>query len=436
LPVLFERDNPENETGIDHINFDTKHVRIIVIDINLRESQNTQDAKILYPTIESVLKKLNPVGPYYLIFWSRYKALPEEIVNYFSARSKDEITAPIGWGYLDKTEFQDDEDIEKLKETISNLIGEVCVFRLLLGWENRTSQAASQTLSDIYQIASSQNDNGWKIDDTKEKLIALLTHVAHGAIGHKNSVDLTNHAVETGLLPILEDNFLGMTSDEDIQTLNVEWKECLIKLGDTRALEDLSDEDLSNLNAFYNLEEVTAEYSKCKRGVFVTLADDVKEDRELFCSLFGSENSYKKLVAEEFLFNNDIGNKKFRNDLRGKIKLGWLEVGAACDHAQRKNRLHKYLLSALVPLECLEMVCKNSDSGISRKAHEGVYRSPLLQYKDEQYVLLVSFRYSAGLHQDSSVLDEPIFRLKEQIINEIAFTWSKHSIRPGITSFN
>lgn len=135
------------------------------------------------------------------------------------------------------------------------------------------------------------------------------------------------------------------------------------------------------------------------------------------------------------MFNTEVGDKEFRNKARENIIFGWLEVGAACDHAQKKNRLHRYLLSALIPSEFLEMICKKSEDGVSRKAHGGMYRSPLLLYKGEQYVLLASFRYTTGLHIDSDVLDKPMFRLKEQIINEIAFAWSQHSIRPGITSF-
>lgn len=435
LPILYERNNPNNETGIDHVISDTKHARIIVLDINLRESLDTQNAKNLYPTIEKVLEKLNPIGPYYLIFWSRYNNLPEQIITLLSARSKNVIMAPIGWGYLDKTEFQNENNPGELRDKLLERIDDVCIFRLLLEWEDRTNHAASHTLSDLYKIAATPSDNGWKMEETKKKLITLVTHIAHESVGHKNSKDSANHAVETGLLPILEDNLLGMTSDEDSDSLNEKWGKCLEKLGDTRTIDALSKEDISGLNTFYNLEEVPEGYPKCKRGVFVTLSGGVVDDQNSFDSLFGKDNTCKKLVTEEFLFNTNVRDKKFRKEARKKIILGWLEVGAACDHAQHKNRLHRYLFSALVPSKYLEMVCDNSKSKMSLKAHDGIYRSPLFQYKKEQYVLLASFRYTSGLHSDSYVLDKPIFRLKEQIINEIAFAWSKHSIRPGITSF-
>ena len=168
LPILFERENPENSTGIDHTSdFNTKHARIIVLDINLREISNTQNAKNLYPTIEDVLKKLNPQGPYYLIFWTRYENLPKEIIDLIHERSKDIIRAPIGWGFLDKTDFEFPEEPEVLKGKLLNLIKKESIFNLLLQWENRTNYAASETLSSLYQIAALSHDNGWQMNENE-----------------------------------------------------------------------------------------------------------------------------------------------------------------------------------------------------------------------------------------------------------------------------
>lgn len=438
LPIVFDRNNPDNVSGIDHIAFDTSHARIIALDINLRESPDTKNAKALYPTIEAVLKKLKPSGPYYLIFWSKYKDLPREIIELLTTRSKDEVVAPLGWGFLDKLDFQASDPPDELRKKLLELVNQVCIFRLLLGWENRTSFAASYTLSELYKIAATSHDNGWNIQGTNEKLITLLTHVAHESVGHKNAKNTANHAVEAGLLPILEDRLLGMTSEGEVGTLNDEWAGCLKKLGSGKDLEALTEEDIANLNTFYNLEEVPSTYSKIKRGVFVRLKEPSCKpmiSARFFSRIFGKGNSYNNLITEEFLFNTEARDKKFRDEARKNLILGWLEIGATCDHDQQKNRLHRFLLSALVPLEYSEMTCKKRESGMSLTAHEGIYRSPVLQYQGKQYIMLISFRYTTGLHKDSCILDEPLFRLKEQIINAVAFAWSKHSIRPGITSF-
>ncbi len=224
LPILYKED-PDNVTGVDHVVADTRHARIIALDINLKDAGGTLDAKILYVAIADVLEKLAPTGPYYLVFWSRHKNLPDEIVTLLE-RPESNISAPIGYGYLDKTDFLQ-ADSADLREELLKLINEVCIFRLMLGWEQRTSHAASYTLSNLYQIAAAPHDNGWKMEETKKKLITLVTHIAHESVGHKNSKDSVNHAVERGLLPILEDKLLGMTSDKDSDSLNDEWGKCL-----------------------------------------------------------------------------------------------------------------------------------------------------------------------------------------------------------------
>lgn len=429
LPILYKQE-PDNVSGIDHVNADTKNARIIALDINLTNVGGVPEAKALYGAIASVLEKLAPVGPYYLVFWSRHKNLPDELIALFR-RPENNISAPIGYGFLDKSDFLEEDSID-LKEELFKLINEVCIFRLMLGWELRTNYAASHTLSNLYRIAATPHDNGWKREETKEKLITLLIHIAHESVGHKNSKDSANHAVETGLLPILEDNLLGMTSDEDSGILNSEWEGCLKKLGDRKALEALGEDDISNLNTFYNLEEVPMVYSKCKRGVFVEITEDILSDPDKLSSTFGKHaDGLSGLVKEEFVFK---GKTNKRAEIIDASIFGWLEIGASCDHAQLKNKLYRYLFGMLIPVEYKDYLYSESND-IKDRAHEGVYRSPVLKYKDKNYILFFSFRYQVGVYPDSELLGIPRFRMKEQILNEIVFRWSKYCIRPGITSF-
>ena len=422
LPILY---TSENETGID---------RIIALDINLRGEQDPTDAKRLYSPIEKVLEKLKPTGPYYLLFWSRYKDLPEQIIILLSTRSKDVVPAPIGWGFLDKTDFQDPGSSDELKRKLLEVVSEVKIFNLLLEWEGRTRRAASYTLSELYKIAATPHDNGWKIEETRKRLITLITHIAHEAVGNKNSKTAPNHAVETGLLPILEDNLLDMTSADSVGRLNDEWASCLSKLGNPAGLESLSEEDTSRLNSFYNLEELPDTYSKCKRGVFVNSAYTDLTDHQKFLKTFGAHTEgfgLSDLVREEFVFK---ANTDERNAVISASMYGWLEIGAACDHAQLKNKLHRYLFGMLIPAE-FQSYLYDGSRNLKDRAHAGIYRSPILRYREKPYILFLSFRYQIGVHPGSDLLGVSLFRMKDHIMNEITFNWSKYSIRPGITSF-
>lgn len=428
LPIRFISD-PDNKSGVDHVSADSRHARIVALDINLQDAGGTLDAKGLYPAIEGVLKKLAPSGPYFLIFWSRHKNLPEEIMRLLATRSGDDVVAPIGWHFLDKSDFLDGNG-ESLKERLLEAIGDACIFRLLLEWEQRTGNAASETLSGLYMLAARASGSGWDYAQTAQNLTTLMTHIAHEALGHKNAKDSASHAVESGLLPMVEDR-LAILSGEDREDLNDQWNTCLDKLGEPKKLGSLSKADAANLNTFYHIEELPEGYSKCKRGVFVSLPDSFRNDNSAFGTLFGSENTVQKVMTEEFVF---AAKTAVKSDVINETKLGWLEIGAECDHAQRKNRLHRYVLGALVP-EKYSGSLYSDKRDIKDRAHEGVYRFPVVSYRNESYIILISFRYQIGAHTGSEALGDPMFRVKEQILTDIAFRWSKHSIRPGITSF-
>ncbi len=432
LPILFIGDDPNNESGIDHISADTAHARIIALDINLKEQPDPRDAKQLYTTIEAVLEKIQPKGPYYLLFWSRYKDLPNEIIALLASRSSEIISAPIGWGYLDKTEFQGQDDAMELKSKLLDLISDDKMFHLLLEWEERAGRAASSTLSELYSIAAIPHQNGWQFDETRSKFSDLITHISHQSVGHKNAQNSINHSIETGLLPIIEDRLVALSTDEEVEGLDERWGACLEHIGKPSDLQGLSEDEIAILNSFYNIEEVPEDFSMTKRGVFSQVAENIFTESDKFEGVFGKhEEGLLSIVKDEFVVRS---KKSVINELIDSSLFGWLEVGAACDHAQVKNKLHRYLFGMLIPEKYSDYLYKD-DRDIKDRVHEGIYRSPTLRYKDENYVIFFSFRYQIGAHGDNEALGKPLFRMRDHLVSEIAFTWSKHSIRPGITSF-
>ena len=261
---------------------------------------------------------------------------------------------------------------------------------------------------------------------TNEQIKMMLTHIAHEAVGQKNARSFANYAIESGLLPILEDK-LNYVDNSGI--LDDQWNTCLDKLG--KRIESLEGDTISNLNSIYNIEGVPTDHSKTSRGIFVEVNKNILSNEKKFLSVFGPHiKNLNELVKEEFVFK---GNDKERQEVICSSKFGWLEIGASCDHAQLKNKFYRYLLGMMIPVQFKEKL--SSTTMRQDRAHEGIYRSPEMSFKDGRYVLFLSFRYQIGVHSDSELLGEPLFRMKDQILNEIAFNWSKHSIRPGITSF-
>jgi hypothetical protein len=264
----------------------------------------------------------------------------------------------------------------------------------------------------------------------------VLTHIAHEAVGQINAAVEPNLAIEVGLLPVLEDRLTAL-SKANPSALDAEWQRCLPHIN-VRTPPPLVPSDVAILNAFYHVDERVEMIQKTTRGAIVSIPSEVLSKGNISEQVFGKENSLYKIMETEFLLK---GSEEDRQRAADQTILGWLEIGSVCDHAQKKHKLHRYLLAALIPIEYegLTIITEEKDKGVKKiksdRRHDAIYRFPVLAYKGNQYVLKVSFRYQIGAHTDSEVLGEPLFRIKAQILNEVAFRWGQHSIRPGITSF-
>lgn len=442
IPIKYE--NTADRTGIDYIDIDTKDVRVIATDINLLDQTSTLDAKSVYENIGNVIKKISPKGPYCLIFWSQHGGeLPSQIINLIEERMGAEINPPLAWGALDKSDFRASDNSQSAPDpnSLLDIIRKVPVFESLLEWENRISTASSDTLFNLYSLAQDSNSAAWNANSTHENLCKLLTHIAHEAVGIDNVLKKPNHAIESGLLSVLGDR-LASYSYKSNKKLDEMWVKSLSNLGVKNVLPALTDFECSRLNTFYNIDEKIRDSSKTERGVFLSVPDDlfsnkprvrVKRVGEKFKSwpdkkkkkmCFFGEFDSSKILKEEFSF----GKQPLQEHIINNTRFGWLEIGAVCDHAQRKNRMHKYILGALT-LAPEDMSTKGNVK------HNGVRKLPDVLLDGERYIFQISFRYHISGHSNSKQLGKPMFRVKDSLLNEILFNWSNQSVRPGITEF-
>ena len=174
---------------------------------------------------------------------------------------------------------------------------------------------------------------------------------------------------------------------------------------------------------------------KNKRGSWIELNHDyfgdIKNNAKIQQNL---GRNIKTLINEEFLDSNQ-GTKLTRADAHAATKLGFLELSAECDQAQRKTKLNKYFLSAMIPLEFEKFTKFRKDASDTK--HAGIYRVPNVMINGKEYIIKVSFLYQVGSIPDvSKWLGKPVFRLKNQILSDISFKASQHATRPGIIRFD
>lgn len=419
LPINYLNE-PGNESGIDHAVFsDGLNPRILVLDLNLTEMQATNPINLVGPLAE-VIKKLPVTGPYLLCIWSKHDRDVDEVISLLQKRYADDITMPIQYSVISKTELMSEP--ASLKSKVEGLISANPLFDCILTWESRISEAARKTTNALFKLADNTQTES-SISGCKEQLQKILATIGNEAIGSIHAQKKPSLAMDTGLAPVLEDQLLEILEDE----LDSKWKAALPELGQRIELEN---DIKAKLNTFFHIEEVDDDFPRDHRGVFVKLdMNYIQANSEKFKRRLG--RTLKALIHEEFVSSkNNTSNQ--RAEIRDRLILGFLEVSAACDHAQKKIKLPKYIMGVLIP----EQYDEHTKFDERPTSHDGIYRLPNIIYKNNPYILKFSFKYQIGAQPDDHKwFIEPLFRVREQILSEIIFNSSQYSSRPGIISF-
>ena len=428
LPIQYVNE-PGNVTGLDHVNLSHVTPRIIITDLNLQE-QPKVEAQTLVGPIHEVLQKLTTNEPYLLYFWSKNEAVVNDVVALLESRFKGELQPPLLVGTLSKSEFMSPQGQVQLKERVKSLLTDAPLMRAFLEWEGRIDKAARMTTSSLFELASPGdylNFEQYK-DSVNEELGDLLAVIGNETIGVKNAKSEPEVAIEQGLAPVLHDHLNLILQDVERDV----WLTAVPKIGERL---DINAQSKAKLNSFYHVDNVSENNPEEKRGTWVELNADYFGNQASLTSIkLKLGEPIKNILHQEFLDSNQ-GSKAQRSKARDATKLGFLELSAECDQAQRKTKLHRFCLTALIPVE-FEQFTTFRD-GSSNTAHSGIYRLPNLFINGAEYIVKVSFMYQIGTKPENNKwFGEPKFRLKDQILADISFKASQHASRPGIIRFD
>ncbi|ANF57239.1 hypothetical protein A5892_06980 [Halotalea alkalilenta] len=429
LPIQYINNDPDNESGIDHVDIsDWISPRIIVTDLNLTEIQNAKAVNLAGP-LAKMFQKLSVKGPYLLCIWSKLEKDVADVIQVLEERHWNDITLPLQVSVISKTEFL--SEAEKLKEKLKNLISENSLFDTLLNWEMRTSEAGRSAVAMLYSLAQDNNQSK-SIEDRAGELRKILAAIGNEAIGLKNAADTPALAMECGLIPVLEDQVRSMSG----AALDNKWTDAVPEIGTKQNIDDAVK---SKLNTFYHVEEVLEDFPKDCRGVFVSINGkylETEKNTEKFEKRIG--RSIECLIHEEFLRRKGKAEgRALTEKARNETILGFLEISAACDYAQRKTKFPRYILGALIPAEFEELTSFTTSQGTKKdRAHDGVYRLPRIEVKGKTYIVKFSFKYQLGAQPDDNQwFGGSLFRVRDQILSAIIFNCSQYASRPGVISF-
>ncbi|MGC1149343.1 hypothetical protein WKH63_18425 [Pantoea agglomerans] len=425
LPIQYSNDL-DNASGIDHANLEKITPRIIITDLNLTELTTINAANLAGPILK-LINKIDIQGPYLLYFWSKNSATVQEVKNIIEQRISNKNLLPLSMGILDKADLLHDHS--KLELALDKIISENPLFESIFNWECRINSAAQNTINSLYKLTSpdSQTNPEDYVKIHSEKIMNVLALIANETLGHQNAAQYPSKSVDLGLLPVLSDSLQNIESGT--------WDRSITKIGEKT---NVDDEMKAKLNSFYHIEITQDAHSKSQRGVFLPINENYasnKENIDKMCSKLGVEN-FNEILASEFINFERIGNQ----DILKNLKIGFVELSAECDHAQKKIKLHRYVISALIP-EILSEHCK---FGRRITKHDGIYRLPTFEFNGSKFFLMLSFKYQIGTKDIFLINSEniehkwfgnPLFRLRDQILSDISFKCSQYSSRPGIVSF-
>jgi hypothetical protein len=440
LPVKYENSDADNDSGIDHVNLTRLTPRIIITDLNLQELQRIEPTNLVGP-IAKLLRKLNLIGPYILFFWSKNENLVKDVMGLLEQRdSFNDIQLPLYHGVINKTEFIGKP--KELKDKVQNIIKSSPIFYALFDWENRIAKAAIDTTNLLYILTKPKNRLDYQ-NSHSIRLGNILAAIGNETLGDKNAKDHTSAALDLGLAPVLNDRLMVMQSDRSI------WESAIPNIGQKI---DLEEDQKYTLNSFYHVEDIADDYPKNRKGVFIKISEAILLDADNRAKLERKlGRKIKDIKMDEFLSGRKLDGKSkaemrtYREEALNSIELGFVELSADCDQAQRKVRLHKYVLSALIPIEYQDITIFEFNDIQRPQSHEGIYRAPVIKIGSQAYILKLSFKYQIGTIPFCNLdgneyinkwLGVPKFRLKEQILGDISFKCAQYSTRPGIISFH
>lgn len=401
---------------------DPSMLRIVFLDLNLGEIENIGSSMgTLTAPICEVLKILSPAGPYLLVFWTKHHSLVKDTMKMIAERGDTDVPLPVSYETLDKDLFTDASKVEELRKGIITALGRNYVFLALLAWESEVEGAAVRTCNRLHNLVAARQGDGTSLNvvDLKD----LLKQLAIAAWGKVHAKGNAAASVTSGLLPLLGDHLDAITNNPAYSKI---WDSALSN-GWNRGMPSMVTPAQMNAQC---LVDLSCSDMNC-RGAWLEFIDDVKKPDGPVKSHLGQ--GIEDLTDE---FINPDAAKDLEN-FRSKVSLGLLECSAACDLAQNKAPLRRYILCARMPADFEKY--RTWENPVRKKKHEAIFELEKVRIGSEDFDLLLDFRYTLSLPPDHPLTGpqsvKAAFRVRSQVLAHITAHFAFYTSRPGTFSF-
>lgn len=401
-------------------------IRIVFTDIHM-VGGNQHNHKLHSNIIIQCLKKIVAPGPYALIFWSMFPGDVDQMKNLIESEGPQKgLTPPIAYGTIDKrtvlgAEFPGSFNADTLRDLIAEQMLNFPTLATAAQWEMRAAEAAAKTTDAVFSLTQVRPS----VPRTKE-WEALLAYLATEAVGRTVAAKNIDAALDSALLPILEDelSFVGGFSASAIADTHP----LRIALTGTSRPKRPKKISVARLNASYLIDETGAASPKgeFERGMVIQLSPSFVNSGP-FVRHFGREKT--ELLQKEFLCGIATPEQI------SALPLHVVELGPECDHVQGKVSTHRYLLALLVPVEMIQL-CLRENGGHNNDSVMDAGRVALKSAPAHDFHLLISTRCYMALPPGASLGGKCKFRLRRLSIEEVVHRYTTYTRRPGVMRFS
>ena len=452
-------------------------IRLIISDLNIRTFPGTNpDPKVLGATlIEDVLTHILPPTtiPYGLVLWSSVTDVVDDVCTYIRQRINHESLGengrrptPLSIQLMKKGEFISDVISEKpsIRDLITAAVAGIDKvqieitkaldnhqLRLVCAWETRASQAATSTINTIFD-ASTLYANESLADEDKTKHVSqsdalklVLAKIANESVGKKNAKDDSARALDDGLVDLFVDDLRSLADTGDYQRI--------VSAGLAGAVGEqvnLSPAVRARLNTSLHVEKHRSILEKRVNRGLVLGADD--EDK--IATLVGRSEA-RTILWSEFFFTvtqfesaaklaekgktqgwEDLGKlavraKAEKMEVEKECRLRLVEIGADCDHANRKDRTVRMLCAVEVP-ERFSYFLTRPGAHTGKKSDSLTILGPWSLVDRKGVYLVVSVgRFTIGQNWSIPPDLQPQYRLRRPIVDSLLHAYASHSSRIG-----
>ena len=429
--IIIVDDNPEHlvalskpfyENGIGckclvyDVNYSTplKNVRVAFFDIRINPTGGGSAGQRLND-IATAIKQYVHVdnGPFALIFWTSNKGEIDSIKKYIHERHSD-CPKPFLVDFIDKDVFLTNSG--GLTKKLEDILGDDTL-KILFDFERVSSESASKTIDQLYEIIP-RNDAWGETQNFKENFEKVFSRIAIQNLGYEYAKHNPDKGVVLSLLPVLNHHIESSHNTD-------RWKKYLTTLSSSTSSKGVNYPESfseSKLNSIFHIEKTNG--SKEVRGTVIELN---KADTDLLTSFnISSIDEWFNILIP---FNTD--KKAIKKTTRNNSKLIAVEISAACDFTNNKNRLNKYILGFITP------VINFKEDIYDEIRPESSYNvgGTNFNYDNVDLQIWLNLNFVFGTKPNDPRLGNALFVLKKEIMDMIGNKYANHVSRIGITSY-